>query len=603
MRHKDVAILARSRTSYPEIEEAFEESGIPFVFDSNKEYLNRGEVRDLISFVRLLDRPEDELALAGWIESPFSGLSEGAGIEIAMSARANKTTLYAEFEAKHPEAASRLAHLRRSARLLAPSRAVGALLEDDFWLAAYPEASRNRVRANVRRGVEILAEYEASCNRGLPFCADYLRRELKSGEPLEEPGALAGDEDAVRVMTAHSSKGLEFPVVALMFMESSRSNDSGAKGVFASRPLGVAARRLPDGAKSTRGEWHHAIEESEEAHESARMLYVAMTRAQDNLICCGLPDKMDKNGRDWLSMILAANEKNGNPLPVEYTNGDIERPKGRNIPERATNKPPAAKAAWASTPRAAALSASAYALLSWCPVAYRIRYSQGRELKWEKRGHTGAGGADLGTMAHWVLSRWDFKPESLASALPDEISEDKMRGELSEVPPRMRHIWRLRSLRAACRQWLLDFSQRPERRELRDALEAGSLQREVAFSVECGGVNIVGEIDVFWEDASGCHVRDWKITPEGDAPHEMYEAQIEFYSMACRIARPDSNVDAGLIYLRSAESGIQARSIENWGEITRRIQETAKEASNLAVSRRGDCAACPFNPNCLEKRF
>ncbi|MDR2780030.1 MAG: UvrD-helicase domain-containing protein, partial [Synergistaceae bacterium] len=71
----DIAVLVRARQHYSPLEEAFEESGIPAVFGSGRDYLNRGEVRDLVGFVRLLDMPDDERALAGWLESPLSGLN------------------------------------------------------------------------------------------------------------------------------------------------------------------------------------------------------------------------------------------------------------------------------------------------------------------------------------------------------------------------------------------------------------------------------------------------------------------------------------------------------------------------------------------------
>jgi ATP-dependent exoDNAse (exonuclease V) beta subunit len=601
MKWGDVAVLTRTRTSYPQLEEAFGEAGVPFTFDHSRDYINRGEVRDLIAFLSLLDRPDDELALAGWMESPFSGIAQGAGMEAASRARANGTPMTDEFERAHPAESARLAHLRRAARFISPSKAVGALLEDDSWLASYPERNRDRVLANVRRGVEMLAEYESSCGRNLASCADYLRREMRSGEAIDEPGAPSNGGDAVRVMTVHSSKGLEFPAVALMFMESTGRGNSRDGAAFVSRSLGAIPRALPDGSPSARRAWHRAIEEAEEAEESERMLYVAMTRAQDILLCCGLRDKMSKDGSDWMSMTLAANYENGEQVPVTYADG--ESPRGRqeaSSPEKPPRERPKLPA-WGAVPRVAMLSATAYSLLSWCPAAYRIRYRQGRELKWERRGADSRGGADLGTLTHWILSRWDFRAGSLEAYLPGEMSDAAARGEITEIPPKLRHVWRVRSNRDACRGWLEAFSASEAGAELREALESGALAREVAFSVETGGVNIVGGIDVFWTDDRGCHVRDWKITPEDDAPHEMYQAQIEFYAAACRAARPELDVDAGLIYLRDPGRAPDIRAVEDWDSLTHRIQEAAGEAASSGITRRGDCARCPFAPSCPEQ--
>jgi ATP-dependent exoDNAse (exonuclease V) beta subunit len=604
LKWSDVAVLVRARTAYPEIEEAFEESGVPFAFDLSREFINRGEVRDLIAYIRALDRPDDELALAGWMESPFSGMPQGAGLKLVLTAREASGALKTEFGAEYPEQAERLEHLRRTARLISPSRAVSALLEDESWIAAYPKHNRNRVRANIRRGVEILSEYEASCGRNLASCADYLRRELRSGEPIEEPGQFAGGEDALRVMTVHSSKGLEFPVVVLMFMEALRRNDSKSGTAFVSRSLGAVSRKLPDGAPSVRHAWHKAIEDAEEAEESARMLYVAMTRAQERLICCGLPEKTNPRGEDWLSMLLAANDKNGSPIPVEYTGGECAASSRRNEQEKISEGGDGGHepAVWSAKPRAAALSATAYSLLSWCPVSYRIRYRQGRELKWERQGAPG-GGSELGTLTHWILSKWDFELPSLKTFLPDEIPPGGMESELTEIPPKLRHIWRRGVNRASCRRWLEDFAASPACDELRKALASGTLQREVAFSVGLGGVNMVGGIDVFWEDSSGCHVRDWKITSEEDAPHEMYDAQVEFYAMACRVSHPGAKIDAGLIYLRSEDSGAEIRRITRWDELSLAIRNAAREASSAEIRRRGDCSRCPFGSCCTHRHY
>jgi hypothetical protein len=326
------------------------------------------------------------------------------------------------------------------------------------------------------------------------------------------------------------------------------------------------------------------------------MFYVAMTRAQDRLICCGLPRRA--GGGDWLSLLIEANEKNGSPIPVEYTDGTCPSLARVTPMPDAEEIPVARRTIW--TPRTAMLSATAYALLSWCPVAYRIRYRQGRELKWERHGASG-GGAELGNLTHWILSKWDFDRESLISILPDEIFPETIQSMLADVPPKLRHVWRRISNRAMCRRWLEDFTSRAECGQLRGAASSGVLQREVAFSVEVRGVNLVGGIDVFWEDKQGCHVRDWKITPEVDAPHEMYAAQIEFYAVACRVSHPGSEVDAGLIYLRDAESKIDVRKIINWDEIIDSIVKAAEEAASNSASRRGNCAVCPFSSYCPER--
>jgi ATP-dependent exoDNAse (exonuclease V) beta subunit len=602
MRWNDIAALVRSRTPFPEIEDAFRSAGIPFVLCGAREFLSRSEVRDIIGFLRVLDHPSDELALAGWIESPFSLMPSGYALELKALAGRSGVSLREEFEKNCPEQALALARARNIARFRSPSAALGTLLEDDRWLRAYPAAFRGRVLANIEKGVELAEAYEDSCGRALPACAEYLARELRAGTKMEEPEGAFDGGDALRVMTVHASKGLEFPVVALMYMESSKGGKGKAPSVAASRYMGAIARKLPDGEASMRYKWHETIEEFEEDEEDERLLYVAMTRAQERLICCGLPEFADKRGRDWFSMVMTACERSGNPFPVSLVDPHPENAahgeeKAASPVQTPADEPPQARS-W--TPRLAALSATAYSLISWCPMAYRIRYRQGRKLRWVKSSAHGAGGADLGTMTHWILQRWDFDASSLRSLLPDEMRSGEMEGALTEIPRNIRHVWRKRANRDACRRWLGDFAGAPASAELRLAMKGGTLMREVAFFVK-SSVNLVGVIDVFWKDRDGCHIRDWKITPEDDAPHELYAAQLEFYAAACEAVYPGSPVDTGLIYLRSSGRQIPLGIVSEWEKIRARIRGAA-EAATSGGTKRGDCARCPFAANCTESQ-
>ncbi|MDR1578932.1 MAG: UvrD-helicase domain-containing protein [Synergistaceae bacterium] len=603
MRWNDIAVLVRSRTPFPEIEDAFRSAGIPFVLCGAQGFLSRSEVRDIIGFLRVLDRPSDELALAGWIESPFSMMPSGRALKLKAFAMRNGTSLREEFEKNCPEQALKLSRVRNIARFRSPSAALGTLLEDDRWLGAYPGASRARVLANVERGVELAELYEDSCGRALPACAEYLERELRAGAKMEEPEGTSGGGDALSVMTVHASKGLEFPVVALMYMESTKGGKGFGPSAAASRYMGAIARKLPDGEASVRYKWHEAIEESEESDEDERLLYVAMTRAQERLICCGLPEFADKRGRDWLSLLTAANERNGNPFSVSlaapHAESDAlwkEKDSSREQTQTQADEPPKTRS-W--TPRLATLSATAYSLISWCPRAYRIRYRQGRELRWGKSSGGGVGGADLGTMTHWVLQRWDFDPMSLRSLLPGEIQSDEMEEALTEVPPHIRHVWRKRANRNACRRWIEDFAVTPASAELRRAMENGTLRREVSFFVKSDLINLVGTIDVFWLDREGYHIRDWKITPEDDAPHELYAAQLEFYAAACDAVYTGSRIDAGLIYLRSPGRQTSSGIVNEWEEIRASIGKAAETAVS-GGTKRGNCTRCPFVSACTD---
>ncbi|MDR3354329.1 MAG: UvrD-helicase domain-containing protein, partial [Synergistaceae bacterium] len=285
----DISVLVPTRTSYPAIEEAFAENKIPAVFGRSMSYFNRGEVRDLVNLLRLLDMPDDLHALCGWMESPFSMTPPGSSSRLVSALKDSGKNPYDLFLETYPAQADRLAKMRRTAKLTGPSAAFLLLTEDWSWLEGFSPSARPRIMANVRRCVEVTREYESSMGRSLPACAEYLGRSMRSASPTEEPDALPEDCCAVRVMTIHASKGLEFPVVVLL-CDGTRSKRRGRSSAVVSRSLGVVPSRVPDldergiergePIPSVTAKWLSFIEDMEERSEDERLMYVSMTRAQ-----------------------------------------------------------------------------------------------------------------------------------------------------------------------------------------------------------------------------------------------------------------------------------------------------------------------------------
>ncbi|MDR3253949.1 MAG: UvrD-helicase domain-containing protein [Synergistaceae bacterium] len=613
----DIALLVPTRTPYLVIEEAFEEAGIPVVFGSGREYFNRGEVRDAVNLLRALDEPLDDYALAGWIESPFSGVKPLAALNLAIL-RCDGSPLLSSFSDHFPDETSRFMALRRRAHLAGPSSALLSLIEDQSWLAVYRAETRLRVMSNIRRAIEIARDYESSIGASLSGCADYLGRAMRGGEPVEEPDSSEQGGDFVQVKTVHASKGQEFPIVVLMGMESPVRSGT-PRRASVSRRLGIVARKLPicsepgdsDEIESVLAKWHSFIEEMEETDEKERLMYVAMTRAQERLICCAVHDgkaseKNDKNS--WIEWLLRANDEGKFPVtfvePEAPSDGGrwMTREKSAELERRPASPIPVEDDYPGLS--LASLSATAYSLFIWCPAAYRMRYRQGRALRWNMSAGDGYGGADVGSLAHWVLSMWDFCPDSLGRFLP--------RGDIGEhdsfargLPDFLRPIFASGRNRGVLRSWLAEFAETDECVKLRGVLEQGLLKRELPFSVPFGGVNLVGSIDVFWEDETGIHVRDWKITPAENAPDELYHEQVNFYALACRIAGlagDGAPVEPGLFYLRpssSPESLSKTWHVENWGLVESSVRRVAQEAASGPFEPTpGRCSGCPFKSYC-----
>ncbi len=637
LRWSDVAVLVPTRTQYPALEEVFEEAGIPAAFGGGREYFNRGEVRDLVNLLRLLDRRDEDYALLGWMESPFSGMPPEVGLGLLSLARSRGCGLEGLFAENHPDRFAELENLRRHARVLGPSASLLLLLQDQRWLAAYRNEARGRVLANVRRCVDIVREYEVAFGRGLSACADYLGRAMRESAPIEEANAAVGGGGVLQVMTVHASKGLEFPVVVVMGMEDSAKKEGRASKASVSTTLGAIAKKLPrlvgedpsdeEEVLSTTARWHSFVESREQIAEKERLLYVAMTRAQERLICCGigvrttgadgeeiLASKADETGESWIDWLLRANRAAKNAFPMTVVEVGADDPKGeesslsvaRNFTIDAESAPLVLSPAKGPDLRLERLSASAYSLLAWCPFAYRMRYRQGRELTWEMPDGDGYGGADMGTLAHWVLSRWDLEPGTLAQHLRPELEKRELEEHIRALPAFLRPVYSSGGVRKVLFEWLSTFAGGSDCAELRRAEERGLLKKELSFRVPFAGARLVGSIDVFWEDEAGCHVRDWKITPERSAPEEMYLNQIRFYALACRCAKPEATVDVGLLYLRPAVAGVPKRCagavrIDDWDALRESVESTLRVAAAGPFSlTRAKCRICPFSKLCAD---
>ena len=223
------------------------------------------------------------------------------------------------------------------------------------------------------------------------------------------------------------------------------------------------------------------------------------------------------------------------------------------------------------------ISASAYALLSWCPAAYRMIYRQGRDADWIIKG--GGGGAYSALMAHWLLARWDFRAESLSGAAAEKRGNE-WRAVYWRLPAELRGQYRSDAKRAELRAMLERFAATGECARLAALAESGcALQRETRFRVPLNGTVLIGATDLFWRDVDGLHLRDWKSAPEETAPSFYYEKQLEFYACAlnrCLAANGGAGtpIDSALIYLRSDVTGeVRRYDAEDFAKIEEEIEK------------------------------
>lgn len=298
MEYKDICILLRSRTHLPTYVKELAAMGIPAAADKSEGFLSAPEVRTALSLLRVIDNPLREVELTAVMLSPLFGFTADdlASLRVAFG---RYLPLYVAVErmateGEDPDLCARcgllLARLRRL-RVLAVSLPADRLLEtvyresDMEAVFAVRSGGRQRV-ANLHRLDGVARGFEQGGFRGLSAFVRYMDR-------LEEQGVdMAGGDtlgqDGVRLMTVHSSKGLEFPVVFLAGLGSrGEKEDSGPKLLF-HHQTGIGLKL----ADRLEGETHLPLpyrgvlcaRRLDEAAENLRVWYVALTRAREKLI-------------------------------------------------------------------------------------------------------------------------------------------------------------------------------------------------------------------------------------------------------------------------------------------------------------------------------
>jgi ATP-dependent exoDNAse (exonuclease V) beta subunit len=604
-----VAILVPTRTQYETLEEVLiEDWGFPVYFEGNRNYFSRGEVRDVAATLKAMADPEDNLALASFLSSPLSGLSlfEATGLLAPLEGKDTPGRLFSRFASIYPEKARRFRSLRLKARVLGPSALVAGFLEDEQTLLAFPSWKRRRVAANLRRAVDIAREYEVYMDSSLPGCAEYLETVTARGIQAEEADVLGEQEDMIRVMTIHAAKGLEFPVVAVAGLEYSGQGGGKSASVLPSTLLGAVTSKLPpswNGEEQTLGKkLHRLLDESENLEEQERLLYVACTRARDTLVLCGVCKDVKEEPvppkHSWLETVLSKKEESGIPVtfvtPEKTGSGSRKAGPGKEI---ATG--PVIYLPTGDSRSLERLSATAFSLFRFCPFAWRMRYRQGLDLKWESPMEESHGGAEAGSLAHWILARWDLEPGSLETWLPK--NDGKARRRIPLLPPELRPVARDRSQVDMIRRWLENFALSPMARTMK---EADSLKREVLFRIRLEeGPVIIGAIDALYEEGNAYHLLDYKVTASGGAPDFLYEAQLAFYAVAAWTASGVIPSGTALYNLPEGKAHPFVLDELRLEQTREEIRQTARDAARGPFEpARRNCPVCPWKESCPAER-
>lgn len=323
--YQDIIILLRSRTHVSDYERALRQKGIPYIGAKRGTLLECLEISDMIDLLQWLILPFDNLSLAGILRSPLFNASNDDLIAIKQTGKGTWFERLESYVTQNPQHES----LSRAYQLLfnwqedASKLPVHDLLDKIYseanvlarYVAAFPSHLALRVTANLNRFIELALEMDSGRYPSLTRFSSWLNelRQMDNEAP-DEPvaGSEEENEQRVRILSVHSAKGLEAPVIFLADSANSPAN----KKAYSTLIDWPAEKDKPAYFLLTASKKHldefsqQCLKEQDffEQREDANLLYVAVTRAKQQLYISG--SESNKKDLGWYEKICSAFDLN-----------------------------------------------------------------------------------------------------------------------------------------------------------------------------------------------------------------------------------------------------------------------------------------------------
>jgi len=610
-----IAVLAHSVKLLPrEFEEELRAHGIPYVTTGGSGFFDREEVKDVLALVRLVADPMDDGALTRLLQGPIVRLGDAQVYVLArrrlgrygMRLRDCLDQARAEgWPELAPDAAARVERMLAVTDELAAARdgmtvadVLNRLLDRSGYLRhCQLRARREGPRAilNLRKVFQLASRFERDAPlAGIADFVVHLNRIMEAVVPVGEAEVEAAD--AVRVLTVHGAKGLEFDIVFLVNLRPPNPRDL-ERLFFDPDELGFVMKYWRDG-KHPRFKEHAPGAQTVELarQERRRAVYVALTRARDLLYVSASRDERqprdvsaeaDDHFAELLEWALARPEaaqvieaeqlrlpgaaivpgRDGEPAPrVEAVVAQLERLAAQR--ERGADEPAPA--------RPVHLSFSHLHQFEVCPVRYRFQEVWRVPAPPDELLSRPArrGGSELGAAVHRALDAWHTTGGDLL---------DKYEGP------------------EAGRELLRRYLEQP-------LASARTLGAEVEFNLRLAGdVRVKGLVDRVCELDGRTVLVDYKTNARLDERlRETYSAQLRLYGLAARrgLLPGGPEPDLVLFDLRRGEAievtpdpeGAEARVVEAAAKIA------AGDFSLGPEHRNRPCFLCNYKPLCRDRR-
>ena len=551
----DVAILARTRVQVSKLAALLRQGGVPCATSSGQRLFEEPETLELAALLRVVRNPRDEISLAAVLKSPLCGIDDADLLRLRRDHANLAEAVMKPLPPRHGLGPGAALRLRRFTRILSACRADRATVPVRFLLSRAVSAcgyrsflSRGsdgpRALANLDLLLDWIGRREERGLAGVDEVSEALDRACMTRSTSTEASGGGQDRRSVQVLTMHGAKGLEFPVVALASLQSVTRGP--ARGLLFSEAYGIGARwqgpMREDPAADSAYRFAQADIKRRESEEADRLLYVAMTRAEEYLILsASFPGAAQK--KHWCKLVF---ERLGLNPKEESSDGPEERLQGevRFRYRKTSSDPPDGGASSAlvkqpgpeillplapSAQADYAAAVTSVATFAHCPR----RYFLSRYLQVEQAGRAPS--------AFRAAEEADSTPRDGSD--PSQFGEQvhlHLAGQLEKPPPAVR--------RMAAKFHQHDLGRR--------AVNASRVDREMAIVFTVGNHLLRGTIDLLFEQGGERILLDYKTDRAKRQglrrAAQRYAPQIQLY--AAGMAKSGRPADRGFVfYLRHAE--------------------------------------------------
>lgn len=322
LEYSDIAIITRTRSDNLQVMQEFAKADLPLFVTDTQNYFQTFELIMIMNYLRLIDNPQQDIPLVAVLRSPLFNFKEPELAQIRVKSRSgNFYTALASFASVNSDLGKKckgflqqLETLRNFAATHRISELIWSIYEKTHLLeivTGLPNGQQRRV--NLESLYERATSYESAGFKGLYQFISFIERMRKNQKDLAQPLLSDKADNAVKLMTIHASKGLEFPVVFVMGLgHKYQTRDLSGNFTIGKDSLGLTVKEKDYRIDSLVKSVADVEKRQQMLEEEARILYVGLTRAQQKLILVASVNDLESKQKKWLSEI----DQRTNTLPL-----------------------------------------------------------------------------------------------------------------------------------------------------------------------------------------------------------------------------------------------------------------------------------------------